>query len=294
MRILILFGAGIGFMLLSACAAQTAGENPQEEIINVVATNAMLADITGNIAGDGVEISTLIPAEADPHTFQPSPQDVAMIANSQLLIANGAGLEEWLQEVINNAGGERLVVEAAEGLEENSGRPGDPHFWLDPMHASHYARQIRDGLAAIDPDRKAEYDGNTEEFITQLEELDKWVREQVALIPDEDRLLVTNHESFGYYADRYGLTIAGTIIPSVSTGSAPSAQQLVTLIEEIKASGVRAIFIESGSNPELAEQLAQEAGILVIVDLRTQPNTPGESYIEMMRYNTRAIVEALK
>jgi ABC-type Zn uptake system ZnuABC Zn-binding protein ZnuA len=294
MRILIVISAWIGLLILSACAAQTSGENPQEEPIRVVATNAMLADITENITGDGIEISTLIPAEADPHTFQPTPRDVATIANSQLLIANGAGLEEWLQEMIDNAGGDRLVVEASEGLEENGVRPGDPHFWLDPILAMHYARQIRDGLAAIDPDRKAEYDDNTEKFITQLEELDKWVREQVALIPEEDRLIVTNHESFGYYADRYGLTIAGTIIPSVSTGSAPSAQQLVALIEEIKTSGVRAIFIESGSNPELAEQLAQEAGILVIVDLRTQPNSPGESYIDMTRYNTRAIVEALK
>jgi ABC-type Zn uptake system ZnuABC Zn-binding protein ZnuA len=294
MRILIVISAWIGLLILSACAAQTSGENPQEEPIRVVATNAMLADITENITGDGIEISTLIPAEADPHTFQPTPRDVATIANSQLLIANGAGLEEWLQEVIDNAGGDRLVVEASEGLEENGVRPDDPHFWLDPILAMHYARQIRDGLAAIDPDRKAEYDDNTEKFITQLEELDKWVREQVALIPEEDRLIVTNHESFGYYADRYGLTIAGTIIPSVSTGSAPSAQQLVALIEEIKTSGVRAIFIESGSNPELAEQLAQEAGILVIVDLRTQPNSPGESYIDMTRYNTRAIVEALK
>ena len=294
MRILILIAAGIGFLVLSACAAQIGGDNPQEEIVSVLATNGMLADVAGNIAGEGVEISVLIPAEADPHTFQPTPQDVAAIANSQLLIANGAGLEVWLQEVIDNAGGARLVVEAADGLEGSGGRSGDPHFWLDPILASHYARQIRDGLAAIDPDRKAEYHGNTEEFIAQLEDLDGWIREQIALIPEENRLLVTNHESFGYFADRYGLTIAGTIIPSVSTGSAPSAQQLVKLIEGIKASGVRAIFIESGNNPELAEQLAQEAGILVIVDLRTLPNSPGESYIEMMKYNTRAIVEALK
>jgi ABC-type Zn uptake system ZnuABC Zn-binding protein ZnuA len=294
MRKLLLMAAGFGILLLSACTSQTSSEITQAGKPGVVATNAILADITESIAGERAGISALIPATADPHTFQPTPQDVATIANSQLLIANGAGLEEWLQEVIDNAGGDRLVVEAADGIEENNGRPGDPHFWLDPIHAGHYARQIRDGLIILDPDGKAVYDGNTEDFIAQLEELDGWIREQVALIPADDRLLVTNHESFGYYADRYGLTVAGTIIPSVSTGSSPSAQQLVALIEEIKASGVGAIFLESGNNPELAEQLAQEAGILVIVDLHTQPNSPGESYIEMMRYNTRAIVEALR
>lgn len=294
MRKLLMMAAGFGFLFISACTPQTGSEITPAGKPSVVATNAMLAEITENIAGERVEISVLIPATADPHTFQPTPQDVATIANSQLLIANGAGLEEWLQEVIDNAGGERQVIEAAAGLEENGGRPGDPHFWLDPIHTSHYARQIRDGLILLDPDEKAVYDGNTEEYIAQLEELDGWISDQVALIPAEDRLLVTNHESFGYYVDRYGLTVAGTIIPSVSTGSTPSAQQLVALIEEIKASGVGAIFLESGNNPELAEQLAQEAGIQVIVDLHTQPNSPGESYIEMMRYNTRAIVEALR
>jgi ABC-type Zn uptake system ZnuABC Zn-binding protein ZnuA len=211
-----------------------------------------------------------------------------------MLIANGAGLEEWLQEVIDNAGGERQVVEAAEGLMESSDRPGDPHFWLDPNYVIHYANQLRDGFIQIDPGGEARYAENTNEFIDQLEELDAWISEQVEQIPADRRLLVTNHESFGYFADRYGFEIIGTIVPSVSTGSSPSAQQLVELVEAIRATRTGAIFLESGSNPELAEQLAREAGVTVIVDLRTQPLFPQEGYIEMMKYNTQAIVEALR
>jgi len=236
----------------------------------------------------------LVPADADPHTFQPTPQDVAKIAESQMLIANGAGLEEWLQEVIDNAGGERLVVEAAQGLPINEVRPGDPHFWLDPNYVVHYANQIRDGFTELDPHGASVYASNTSNYIAQLEEMDVWISDQVEVLSPEQRLLVTNHESFGYFADRYGFVIIGTVVPSVSTGSSPTAQQMVQLIEAIKATNTSAIFLETGSNPELAEQVAREAGVNLIVDLRTQPLLPQEGYIEMMKYNTQAIVEALR
>jgi ABC-type Zn uptake system ZnuABC Zn-binding protein ZnuA len=280
--------------LLAACQSGPPEVETPEEAAEVLVVESFLADIAQEVAGEQVQIELLIPPGADPHTFQPTPQDVAKIANSQMLIANGAGLEEWLQEVIDNAGGERLVVEAAEGLMESSERPGDPHFWLDPNHVIHYANQIRDGFIQIDPGGEAHYVENTNEFVGQLEELEAWIREQVEQIPADRRLLVTNHESFGYFADRYGFEIVGTIIPSVSTGSSPSAQQLVELVEAIRATKTGAIFLESGSNPELAEQLAREAGVAVIVDLRTQPLFPQEGYIEMMKYNTQAIMEALR
>lgn len=280
--------------LLAACQPGPAAEEPPEDASGVLVIEPVLADIAANISGGQMQIEVLIPPGADPHTFQPTPQDVAKIANSQMLIANGAGLEEWLQEVIDNAGGERLVVEAADGLMESSDRPGDPHFWLDPTYVIHYANQIRDGFIQIDPGGEARYVENTDKLVCELEELDAWISEEVEQIPADRRLLVTNHESFGYFADRYGFKVIGTIVPSVSTGSSPSAQQLVELVEAIRATKTGAIFLESGSNPKLAEQLAREAGIAVIADLRTQPFFPQEGYIEMMKYNTQAIVEALR
>jgi ABC-type Zn uptake system ZnuABC Zn-binding protein ZnuA len=131
-----------------------------------------------------------------------------------------------------------------------------------------------------------------------LKELDAWIQTQVEQIPVEKRLIVTNHESFGYYADRYGLRILGTIIPSVSSGSAPSAQQLANLIDIIRANNVSAIFLETGANPKLAEQIAAETGVLVVSDLYTHSLTaadgPAPTYLEMMRYNTSRIVDVLK
>jgi ABC-type Zn uptake system ZnuABC Zn-binding protein ZnuA len=294
MRNLLLIIVGLGLLLINACTSQASNEVSVTDVPRVVVVNTTLADIAHNIAGEMVDIEVLIPADADPHTFQPTPQDVAKIANSQMLIANGAGLEEWLQEVIDNAGGERLVIEAAQGLAGEGNIPGDPHYWLDPNYVIKYAYEIRDGLIELDPGHEAIYLQNTEKYISQLEELDMWIGEQVETISPEQRLLITNHESFDYFADRYDFEIVGTIIPSVSTGSSPSAQQLVALVEAIKATNTGAIFLESGSNPDLAVQLASEAGIDVIVDLVTQPDFPQESYIEMMKYNTQAIVEALR
>jgi len=297
MQILLKKYICIGFIFLTACQTSTAlssVESNEDNGTRVLVVESFLADIAQNIAGDRFEVELLIPTGADPHTFQPTPQDVAKIANSQVLIINGAGLEEWLQEVLDNAGGERLVIEAAQGLSENSSRPGDPHFWLDPNYVVYYAEEIRDGYTQIDPAGEAIYAQNTADYIAQLQELDSWIADQVEQISPERRMLVTNHESFGYFADRYGFTIIGTIVPSVSTGSSPSAQQMVALIEAIKAANTPAIFLESGTNPKLAEQVAREAGVKVIKDLLTHSILPPGGYIEMMKYNTLAIVEGLK
>jgi ABC-type Zn uptake system ZnuABC Zn-binding protein ZnuA len=161
-----------------------------------------------------------------------------------------------------------------------------------------YVENIRDGLSAADPAGTATYQANAAAYIAQLKELDRWIADRVAEVPEANRLLVTNHESFGYFADRYGFQIIGTVVPSVSSGSSPSAQQLAELIDHIKATGAKAIFLETGANPQLAEQVAQETGSKVVTNLYshsiTEPSGPAPTYIEMMKSNTAAIVTALK
>jgi len=141
------------------------------------------------------------------------------------------------------------------------------------------------------------YAQNTQNYITQLKELDQWIRAQVSQIPPAKRLLVTNHESFGYFADRYGFTIIGTVIPSTSSEASPSAKQMAALIDRIKQYSVKAIFLETGANPQLAEQIAQETGAQVITDMYTHSITAasGEAptYIEMMKHNV-SLLAALK
>jgi manganese/iron transport system substrate-binding protein len=172
----------------------------------------------------------------------------------------------------------------------------DPHFWLNPIHVITYVENITQGLIQVDPEGADDYNLNAEAYILALNELDIWIESQVEMIPPERRLLVTNHESLGYFADRYGFKVTGAIIPSVSTGASPTAQDLAALTERILETGAPAIFLETGTNPRLAEQLVSETGIKIIPDLYTHSTgeAPTSTYIEMMRYNTTVIVEALK
>lgn len=288
---------------LALAACQATPQSPAQEStpgaeLSVLAAETFLADIAQNVAGERVAVESILPLDLDPHTYEPTPQDLVKITNSQLLIVNGAGFEFWMDELIENSGGEQLVIEASEGLAESSERPGDPHFWLDPVSVITYVENIRDGLSTVDPAGEPVYRRNAAAYIDELKMLDVWIMDDVKQLPKERRILVTNHESFGYYADRYGFEIIGTIIPSASTGSSPSAQQLVQLVDEIRRTNAPAIFLESGSNPQLAEQVARETDVKVIGDLYTHSISPPDgaapSYLDMMMYNTRTIVGALK
>jgi ABC-type Zn uptake system ZnuABC Zn-binding protein ZnuA len=161
-----------------------------------------------------------------------------------------------------------------------------------------YVENIRDGLSKADPAGAATYQANAGAYLVKLKELDRWIADRAQEVPEANRLLVTNHESFGYFADRYGFKIIGTLLPSVSTGSSPSAQQLAQLIDHITATGAKAIFLETGTNPQLAEQVAKETGSQVITNLYshsiTEASGPAPTYIDMMKFNTNAIVDALK
>lgn len=312
--------SGIHLLILILCLTLAACQpvappalpgTPAASGIKVLAVESFLADIARHVAGDRATVDSLVPQGLDPHAFVPGPKDVARLAESTLLLVNGGGLEDWLQPVLANVGGQRLVVTASAGLTSRTAREGeaveavpgdtheqgDPHFWLNPVNVITYAENIREGLSQADPDGKEIYAANAAAYITQLKELDAWIHQQVGAIPAQNRLLVTNHESFGYFADRYGFTIAGTIIPSVTTGSSPSAQELARLVDQIKASGVRAIFLEMGSNPQLAEQVAAETGVKVVSDLYTHSITPpggtAPTYIDMMKVNVNRIVQAL-
>ena len=264
--------------------------------LKVLAVQSFLADIAQNIAGNRLKVDTLLPLEIDPHAFEPTTKDLARVNESQVLIVNGAGLEEWLQEVLDNAGGNRLVIEASTGLASSENT--DPHFWLDPLNVITYVENIRAGLSEADPGGSQIYQENADSYISQLKDLDTWIQMQVAKIPPERRQLVTNHESFGYFADRYGFTIVGTILSSSSASASPSAQELGALIDQIRSSGAGVIFLETGTNPQLANQLSQETGIKVITDLYSHSLTAADGsapdYISMMRHNVQTIVEALR
>jgi ABC-type Zn uptake system ZnuABC Zn-binding protein ZnuA len=244
-----------------------------------------------------------LPVTVDPHEFQPVPQDVIKISQSQVLIINGVGYESWLTNELENSGGQRLVIVASEGLTPNpdpSGEhiDGDPHMWMNPLNVVHYVENIRDGLIQADPQGKDAYSANADAYIASLKDLDGWVRNEVSQLPTTKRLLVTNHDALGYFAQAYGFTVVGAVIPSVTDEASTSAKEMADWIDTIKSSGVPAIFLDISENPELAQQVATESGAKVVTDLYVEtlsaPDGPAPTYIEMIKHDVTVIVDALK
>jgi ABC-type Zn uptake system ZnuABC Zn-binding protein ZnuA len=229
------------------------------------------------------------------------------VAEADLLIVNGGGLEGPLLDVIENVGSEADVVEASAGLQTRTPQPGepalehegtDPHFWLDPTLVKTYADNIAAAFSSADPAGAQAYEANAAAYKERLDELDTWIAGQVGQIPEVDRKLVMNHASHGYFADRYGLQVVGTVLPSVTTGETPTARQLSDLTRAIRAGNVRAIFVEVDEDPGLAEQIGAETGVEVVTGLLdhslTAPDGPAPTYIDMLKYDTRLIVEGLR
>ena len=294
--------AGLG---AGGCGA--GGDTAGGGALDVVAAESFLADIAQNVAGDRFTVRTLIPLGADPHAFEPTPRDLGEVVAADLVIVNGGGLEGPLLDTIKGAGGSAGIVDASAGLASRVPQAGeppldsgqvDPHFWLDPVATQTYVANIRAAFAEADPAGAAVYKANAAAYVAQLKRLDTWITAQVAQIPQQDRKLVMNHASHGYFADRYGFRLVGTVIPGVGTSESPTAQQLGELTAAIRKNGVRAIFVETEENHQLARQIAAETGVTVVTDLLDHSLTSADgaapTYIDMMKDDTRRIVEALK
>jgi ABC-type Zn uptake system ZnuABC Zn-binding protein ZnuA len=275
---------------LAACSGRSAPD--------VLTTTTLLADITCNVAGGRLTVGSLLPVGADPHSYQPVAQDAAKIADSKVLVVHGADYENFLDALLENAGSPERVIDVSTGSHLLSDEQGtDPHLWLDPNQVIVYVDNIREGLSQFDPDGAEIYRANASAYIDQLTELDAWIKGQVAQIEPQRRVLVTNHEAFGYFAERYDFTVVGAVIPSFSAEAAPSARQMVDLIEQIKLYEVPAIFLDASDNPDLARQIAAETGVKVVGDLHLESLTEGDpaaTYIDLMRDNVAKIVLALR
>jgi ABC-type Zn uptake system ZnuABC Zn-binding protein ZnuA len=286
---------------LTACGSAT---QSSDSALKVLTSTTFLADFAKNVAGDRVTVESLLSPGADPHEYQSVPSDVQKIAKSTVVIINGLDYDLFMQPLLENAGGTRPVITASDGLErrqmtEETGETvTDPHMWMDPTRVIKYVENIRDALVKADPAGADVYKANAEKYISQLQELDTWITQQVAQIPPERRLLVTNHDSLGYFAGQYGFTVIGTIVPGVSSDAAASAQQIAALIDEIKSTGAPAVFLNISDNPHLADQVAAETNIKVVTDLYIETlssaDGPAATYLDMIKYDVTQIVNALK
>ncbi len=288
-------------LVLSAVALLAAGCAPQASTsreggpIKVLATTSFLADIAQNVAGSRLTVRSLLPTGANPHEYQPTPKDAAALAQSQVLIVNGLGYEAWLTNLAGASQVQATIITATDGLQTLS---GDPHMWMDPLNVVRYTENIRDGLAKADPAGAVEYAANAAAYITSLKTLDASIKAQVSQVPAEKRLLVTNHDELGYFAQAYGFQILGAVIPSVTNEAAPSALQMTQLIQTVRTSGAPAIFLDVNENQNRARQIASETGAKVVTDLYVEslsaPNGPAATYIDMIKYDVSSIVNALK
>jgi len=301
---------GLLILLLALSACSTAPTQKTDKL-NVVATTTIIGDIVQNVGGDAINLTVLLPVGADPHSFSPTPQDITKVAKADIIFVNGFGLEQFLGEMVENAATKATIVEVSQGVEpltlttvvedgqveaDEAGRV-DPHTWTSPANAIIFVRNIEQALSAADPAHAEIFAENAKKYTAELTVLDEWVQAQIDSIPPENRKLVTGHTAFGYYAKRYGLEQIGTVIPGFSTAAEPSAQDLAALQNTINQYGIKAIFIGATVNPTVSARIAEDTGAR-LVRLYTgslgEKGSGAETYIGYIRYNTNAIVAALK
>jgi manganese/iron transport system substrate-binding protein len=296
--------AGLAW-ILSACAAPASGQSGK---LQVVATTTIVGDVVGNIGGNAIQLDVLLPPGSDPHSFDPTPQDVAKIAKANLIFANGAGLETFLDPLLKNAGSQAQVIYVSDGIqlihfqsnlpgEESGPGGGDPHTWFDPQNVKVWAQNIEKALSAQDPGDAQIFADNAQHYSQQLDELDYWIQTQVGQIPPGQRKLVTDHEAFTYFAARYGFQQVGAIVPGYSTLAQPSAQELAALEDAIRKLSVKAVFVGETVNPNLAQRVAQDTGVKLVylyTGALSDSNGPAGTYLDFMHYDVNQIVNGLK
>ncbi|BCJ40992.1 ABC transporter substrate-binding protein [Actinoplanes ianthinogenes] len=293
-RILALAAAAAALIPLTACD-RADGAAPAG--LTVVATTPEVADFARNVGGTHVTVTQLIKVGVDPHDYEPSPADIKAVGDAAVVLENGVGLEEWLAPAISSAGFRGPVVDASQGV---TLRPEDPHIWHNPRNAKVMVGNIAKGLSAADPAHAADFATNSAAYTAQLDDLDRDNQAAFDALPAADRKLVTDHDAFGYYVDRYRLEFVGSVIPSMDTSAELSARQLTDLVAKIRATGTKAIFTESSLPPKTAEAIAKQAGVQVIGgeealfgDSLGEPGTPEGTYLGAERHNTRVITAAL-
>jgi ABC-type Zn uptake system ZnuABC Zn-binding protein ZnuA len=286
-------------VVLATLGTRSTPATAQSERPRVVATFSVIGDLVWNVAGNTIQLTTLVGPDGDTERYEPTAADARSIAQASMILENGLGSEPWLDRFYTASRSSAPRVRVSQGIELlREGNQVDPHFWHDVGSTIRVVRTIRDALAGIDPANTEIYSANAERYIARLEELDQWVLNQVATVPPERRKLVTSHDTFGYFAHRYGFEIVGAGLPSLTTEAQPSAQRVRQLVQDIRRTGVPAVFTENVMDPRLMEQVAREAGVVLAPALHTDAlgssQSSGGSYVGMVTHNVSTIVAALR
>ncbi|UCH87665.1 MAG: zinc ABC transporter substrate-binding protein [Dehalococcoidia bacterium] len=276
-------------VVLTACQEEEGAEEGETPEVSVVVSLAIFDDFARQLGGDRVDVPTLVPGGADPHTYEPGPSRVAELTKADLVIMNGLGLEAGLEDVIEeNTPSSTPIVELAEGLPVID---GNPHLWLDVQNAIAYVEHIHDALVEIDPAGAEAYRANTDRYLAELQALDEEVAAAIDSIPSERRKLVTFHDAFPYLALRYGLEVVSVVV--ASPGKEPSAKDVANLVDAIVEEDVPAVFKEPQLNARILELAADDAGVEVCTLYSGTLDKKVDTYVKLMRFNAKELARCL-
>jgi len=284
-------------LLLVALAVSACASDAEEgQSIEVVVTTSILGDIATKVVGDDALLEVIMSPGADPHEFEPSARQVASMLSANLIVANGLGLEESLEDVLDSAVDDGVAVieigPEVEPVRLTKSNGFDPHVWLDPVRMAGAIDLIVEALVELDA--SVDWAAQAAPYRQELLELDTWIDQQLEFIPPDARVLLTGHQNLGYFADRYGFEVVATILPGATTMIEPSASSFADVIEILEASGTRAIFTDFGESQALAEQLTEQVDRdVAVVPLHLgalgSEGSGAESYLDLMRWNVEAI-----
>jgi ABC-type Zn uptake system ZnuABC Zn-binding protein ZnuA len=289
-------------------AVVPADSNTVESKLKVVTSVAPITNIVRNIGGDRIELTGIVPEGVNSHTFEMVPSDAMIVRNADLVIINGLHLETDFEKVVEASGRQDLqLLRLADNtitrdewvfdfsFPEEDGDP-NPHLWLNVSHAMKYAQLVRDKLVEMDSDNASYYSANADRYLALLQKLDDGIMQSVKTIPEENRKLVTYHDSWAYFAPRYGMTVIGAVQPSDFGESTP--QEVVRIIDQIRTAKVPAIFASEVFPSKVVDQIAREANVQIVETLRDDdmPGEPGSAentYVGMMLSNMQAMIPSL-
>jgi ABC-type Zn uptake system ZnuABC Zn-binding protein ZnuA len=260
----------------------------------VVATTTQVADLVREVGGARTKVDGMLRPGGDPHDYEPRPSDVAAVARAELVFRSGGEVDDWLGDVIDNAGGDAEVVSLIDSVDRLD---DDPHWWQDPRNGVRAVEVIRARLSKLDPGGRRAYRRNADRVERELRRLDRGIAACIARVPPAKRKIVTTHDALGYFARRYGIEVVGAVIPSLSTQAQASAGDVQRLVEQIRREGVEAVFPETSVNPDIERAIAREAGARIgeplYADSLGAAGSPGATYAGALAADAGALVRGM-
>ncbi len=292
--------AALAAVLAAGCTAGSSSAPGPSPALSVVATTTVFADLVARVGGERVAVSSLVPKGGEVHTFDPTPSQATRVAEADLVVMNGLGLDDWLTRLVTDSGARATIVVLGEDLpgveyvRGEDGQEANPHLWLDVSYARRYVERIREALKAADPSGASVYDANAAAYEATLGQLDGWAKSTMEAIPADARRIIAFHDALPYFARAYGLEIVGVVVPA--PGQDPSAGYIAQLVEEIRRTKVRAILSEVQFSPALAQTIASETGAALVRDFYddTLGDPPVDSYEGLIRWDVEHAAAALR